>query len=138
MFSHPSVEDPTHFCYGNLDNGNAGLVLGSLWMRHFRLTIDREQGPVFDTGTVTMQEQSCADDSWRWDQPVSRLEQHSEMQSASESQAEAEPMALAEPMTSSSLRLWPHNKWIVLQVALTMVLCVFLITCSVLCGSRSR
>lgn len=29
MFNHPRVQNPTHFCYGILDNGSAGLVLGS-------------------------------------------------------------------------------------------------------------
>ena len=41
MFNHPQVKNPTHYCYGILDNGPAGLVLGSLFQRHFFMTIDR-------------------------------------------------------------------------------------------------
>jgi hypothetical protein len=30
-FNHPQVEDPTHYCYGILDNGATGLPEDSLW-----------------------------------------------------------------------------------------------------------
>jgi len=42
MFNHPQVIAPTHYCYGILDNGPTGLVLGSLFMRHLFMTLDRE------------------------------------------------------------------------------------------------
>ena len=47
MFNHPQVKRPTHYCYGILDNGPAGLVLGSLFQRHFFMTIDREAKRIY-------------------------------------------------------------------------------------------
>lgn len=46
IFNHPQVINPTHYCYGILDNGPTGLVLGSLFMRHIFMTLDREQNKV--------------------------------------------------------------------------------------------
>jgi hypothetical protein len=46
MFNHPQVKNPTHYCYGILDNGMAGLVLGSLFQRHFFMQIDRENNKI--------------------------------------------------------------------------------------------
>lgn len=47
MFVHPSEEAPTHYCLGVLDNGPTGVVLGAIFMRHTRMTIDRGGGMVF-------------------------------------------------------------------------------------------
>lgn len=59
MFSHPSVEAATHYCNGNFDNtGYSGSVLGSLFMRHLHITIERTEQMVY------MHEDSCGDDGW--------------------------------------------------------------------------
>ena len=57
MFLHPSVADATHYCNGLANNGYSGLVLGALFMRYFRVTIDRRTqlvratAPVIQCGT---------------------------------------------------------------------------------------
>lgn len=47
MFLHPELRNPTHYCFGILDNGPSGTVLGALFMRHFKTTIDRDTEKVF-------------------------------------------------------------------------------------------
>lgn len=57
MFHHPQEADPTHFCYGILDNGATGTVLGSLFMRHLLMTIEKDERQVY------MQADSCGEHS---------------------------------------------------------------------------
>eukprot|EP01052_Picozoa_sp_SAG31_P030381 SAG31_NODE_3112_length_4661_cov_9.186760_4_plen_58_part_00 len=55
MFNHPQEADPTHYCYGILDNGATGTVLGSLFMRHLLMTIEKDERQVY------MQADSCGE-----------------------------------------------------------------------------
>ena len=55
MFVHPSEEQPTHYCSGVLDNGPTGTVLGAIFMKHTRMTIDRAAQMVY------FERDSCGD-----------------------------------------------------------------------------
>ncbi len=64
MFVHPSEEAPTHYCLGVLDNGPTGVVLGAIFMRHTRMTIDRSGSGnpgVEGSGMVFFEPDDCGD-----------------------------------------------------------------------------
>ena len=64
IFVHPSEQAPTHYCLGVLDNGPTGVVLGAIFMRHTRMTIDRSgsgQPGVEGSGMVFFEPDDCGD-----------------------------------------------------------------------------
>ena len=63
IFVHPSEEQPTHYCLGVLDNGPSGVVLGAIFMRHTRMTIDRRaSGDAGEgSGMVFFEPDDCGD-----------------------------------------------------------------------------
>ena len=64
VFVHPSEQAPTHYCLGVLDNGPTGVVLGAIFMRHTRMTIDRRgsgEPGVEGSGMVFFEPDDCGD-----------------------------------------------------------------------------